>query len=177
MANEILRLNWAVLFVHLPELSTGQQAGLSEGVGSWRIWWGSQPAGCSLWCGHWLPSGGGGVYGVAGMLGMLGWLSRHSNWLGAPTCSKDFLQCPWHPMTILGLKIFRAGRVPGSLLSQYRTTPSLGGTSKRSGHSTADGMQAICSFSWAWLLAGLPGGASSLAETQPLVAVNRFCFN
>lgn len=111
----------------------------------------------SLRRGHWLPSGGGGVDGVAGMLGILDWLSRHSNWLGLSTCSKDFLQCPWHPMTILGLKIFRAGRVPGRLLSQYQIAPALGGTNKRAGHSTADGLQPICSLSSAWLLAGPPG--------------------
>lgn len=80
-------------------------------------------------------------------------------------------------MTILGLKSFRAGRVPGSLLSQYQITPPLGGTNKRAGHSTADGTQAICSLASDWLLAGPPGGASCLAKTQPLVAVNRFCFN
>lgn len=93
------------------------------------------------------------------------------------TCSKDFLQCLWHPMTILGLQIFRVGWVPGSLLSQYHITPSLGGTSKRACHSTADETQAICLLASAWLLAGLTGSASCLAETQPLVAVNRFCFN
>lgn len=93
------------------------------------------------------------------------------------TCSKDFLQCPWHPMTILGLKIFRTGRVPGSLLSQNQIAPSLGGTNKRAGHSTSDGMQAICFLASAWLLAGPPGGASCLAKTQASVAVNRFCFN
>lgn len=131
----------------------------------------------SLRRGHWLPSGGGGVDGVAGMLGILDWLSRHSNWLGLSTCSRDFLQCPWHPMTIVGLKIFRAGRVPGRLLSQYQIAPALGGTNKRAGHSTADGLQPICSLSSAWLLAGPPGGASCLATTQPLVAITRFCFN
>lgn len=80
-------------------------------------------------------------------------------------------------MTILGLQIFRAGWVPGSLLSQYQITPSLGGTSKRADHSTADETQAICLLASAWLLARLTGRASCLAETQPLVAVNRFCFN
>lgn len=77
-------------------------------------------------------------------------------------------------MTILGLKIFRAGWVPGSLLSQYWITLSLGGTNKRASHSTADGMQAICSLALVWLLAGLPGEASCLAETQPLVAIIGF---
>lgn len=81
-------------------------------------------------------------------------------------------------MTILGLKIFRAGRVPGSCLCQYWILPSsLGGTSKQAGQSTADGLQAICSLALACLLAGLPGKASCLAETQSLVAVNRLCFN
>lgn len=93
------------------------------------------------------------------------------------TCSRDFLQCPWHLVTILGLKIFRAGRVSGSLLSQYQITPSFGGTSKQSGHSTADRTQAICPLVSDWLLKGLPGGAICLAETQPLMTVNRFCFN
>lgn len=83
------------------------------------------------------------------MLGILGWLSKHSNWLGVlSTCSKDFLQCPWHPMTILGLKILGLGGSLGCLLSQHWITPSLGGTSKHADHFTADGTWAICSLPW-----------------------------
>lgn len=84
---------------------------LCEGTGSWRIWWGSQPTGHHLCCGHWLPSGGWGIYGVAGMLGILGWLSRHSNWHGVLHAPKTFssvfgIQWLYLGLRFLGLEAF-----------------------------------------------------------------------
>lgn len=76
---------------------------------------GSQPGGCSLHCGHWLPSGGGGVYGVAGMLGILGWLSKHSNWLGVLSTLQRLSAVSLASMTILGLKILGLGGSLGCL--------------------------------------------------------------
>ena len=114
---------------------------------------------------------------MAGMLGILDWLSRHSNWHSVLHAPKTFSSFPGIQWLYLGLRYLGLSWSLYSFLSQYLITPSLGGTSKWSGNSIADGMQAICSLALAWFLAGLPGEASCLANAQPLVAVNRFCFN